>query len=271
MTRGLQGILPLALLFLLAGCVETTGGNLVAFSLFGGGDPLVVTGAPLAFTSPTLDGRRYQVSLARARLHVGAVYLSQENPQNYTLESSCIQPGVYTGEVRGGLTLDALDPTPQPFPVGGVGTDRPTRSAELWLTGGDLLASTDRTIILDVAGTATLEADSYPFEARFTISSNRVTPPRNPALPGSNPLCEKRLVAPVAFPESLSDGATVSLWVDPRAFFSSVDFALLQRASEAPLLYRFTDDASSNRQPDKALFNAFRASTGPYRFEVKNP
>lgn len=256
---------------LLSGCVETTGGTLLAFTLAGGGDPLVVSGGPLAFTSPTLDGRKYQVTLTRARLHVGAVYLSQENPQNYTLESSCVRPGVYTGEVRGGLTLDALDPTPQPFPVAGVGTNRPTLSAELWLTGGELLASTDRTVVLAVAGTATLDTTDYPFEASFTISTNRLTPPRNSALPGSNPLCEKRIVAPVAFPGSLTDGSTVSLLVDPRAFFSTVDFAVLERVSDSPLLYRFTDDASSDRQPDKALFSAFRASTGPFRFEVSAP
>jgi hypothetical protein len=258
-------------LLLLAGCVETTGGQLVSFSMVASGDPNVVSGGPLEFSAPSLDGSTFDVTLSRARLHVGAVYLSQVNPQNYTLETGCVQSGVYTGEVRGGLDVDLLDPSPQPFPVEGTGTDRPTAAAELWLTGGDILADVDRTVILAVTGTATRGAEAYPFEASFTISSNRVTPPRNPALPGSNPLCEKRIIAPIAVSTTLVQGATVALLVDPRAYFASVDFSKLEKVADSPPLYRFTDDVASDRQPDKALFNAMRASVGPYRLELTPP
>ncbi|MFZ5444264.1 MAG: hypothetical protein ACOZQL_29980 [Myxococcota bacterium] len=246
-----------------AGCIQTTGGELVSFDVRASGDPAVVSGGPLTFATP----KGWSVTLTRARLTVGALYFNQQNPQNYTLEQSCVQEGIYSGEVRGGLTIDALSPEPQPFPVAGNGTTAPTRAAELWLTGGELLADTDGTVVLDVAGTATGSAGTFPFEAAFTISQNRVLPPRNPALPGSNPLCRQRIVSPIAFEATFSEGAAVSLLVDPRAWFASVDFAELTKVSEQPLLYRFTDDSSSSLQPDKALFNALRNASGPYRFE----
>ena len=256
---------PAWLLLLLTGCVQTTGGEVVAFSAKAGGDPGIVTGAPLTFTTPA----GFDVTLARARLTVGALYLNQQNPQNYSLETSCIQDGIYSGEVRGAVVVDALSPTPVDFPVQGNGTTAPTRAAELWLTGGDVFADTDATVLLDVAGTATPTAGgaSFPFEGQLTISSNRVIPPRNPALPGSNPLCRQRIVSPIPVDATLSAGATLTLLVDPRAWFSSVDFSGLTKVTDAPLLYRFTDDQASSAQPDKALYNGLRAAVGPWRFE----
>ncbi len=252
---------------LASACIQTTGGRIVAFSAEAGGDPAVVAGGPLRFTTPA----GFDVTLTRANLVVGAVYLSQQNPQNYTLETSCVQPGVYTGEVRGGVTVDALSPTPVPFPVEGNGTSLPTRAAELWLTGGDIEADVDDTVVLDVAGTATRGADEFPFEGALTIGQNRVTPPRNPALPGSNPLCQQRIVAPIAFDAELARGGRLSLLVDARAWFASVDFATLTRAADAPPRYRFEDTSTSSAQADKALFNGLRSAAGPYRFTFTPP
>lgn len=259
--------LPLLAALAALGCIQTTGGRIVAFEAQASGDPAVVNGGPLAFTTPA----GFDVTLDTARLFVGAVYFNQQNPQNYALEAACIQPGVYSGEVRGGVTVDALSPTPVPFPVAGNGTTAPTRAAELWLTGGDVEADVDKTVVLEVAGTATRGADTYLFEGRVTISQNRVVPPRNPALPGSNPLCQQRIVAPIPFDAELAEGATVSLLVDPRAWFASVDFSGLTKVSDAPLLYEFQDTSSSSAQPDKALYNALRASVGPYRFTQVAP
>ncbi|MEW5740999.1 MAG: hypothetical protein AB1938_18910, partial [Myxococcota bacterium] len=180
----------------------------------------------------------------------------------------CIQPGVYSGEVRAAVRVDALSATPVPFPIAGNGTDAQTLSAELWLTGGDVEAEVDKTVVLDVAGTATRGAESYPFEGAFTISQNRVTPPRNPALPGSNPLCQQRIVAPIPFEAQLAEGGTLTVLVDARAWFASVDFSTLTKVSDSPLLYRFTDDSSSSAQADKALYNGLRAAVGPYRFTL---
>lgn len=263
----MKPVIPALAALLLAGCIQTTGGHLVGFEAQASGDPDVVSGGPLAFTTPA----GFDVTLTKAQLFVGAVYFNQQNPQNYTLETSCIQTGVYSGEVRGGVTVDVLSPTPVRFPVEGNGTSVATRAAELWLTGGDVEASVDKTVVLDVAGTATKGADSFPFEGQVTISQNRVIPPRNPALPGSNPLCQQRIVAPIPFDTELAEGATVTLLVDPRAWFASVDFSGLTKVSDAPLRYQFQDTSDSSAQPDKALYNALRAAVGPYRFTQSAP
>lgn len=253
-----------ALATALSGCIQSTGGALVAFHAQAGGDPLVVDGSPLQFRSPA----GYDVTLTRAQFTVGAIYLNQQNPQNYALTQSCVETGIYSGEVRGGVVIDALDPNAQAFAVEGNGTDAPTRAAELWLTGGDLFDDSDRTVILDVAGEAHTSTRSFPFEGQVTISTNRQLPPRNPALPGSNPLCRQRIVSPIAFDASLSRGSTLSLWVDPRAWFATVDFSTLTVSTDQPSLYRFTDDGSSSAQADKALYNALRSASGPYRLEL---
>ena len=74
------------------GCIQTTGGRVVSFEAQASGDPAIVSGGPLRFTTP----RGFDVTLNRARLSVGALYLNQQNPQNYSLEESCIQKGIYS-------------------------------------------------------------------------------------------------------------------------------------------------------------------------------
>lgn len=258
----------LALLVLLSGCVDSTGNALVTFTATAGAAPDVgaAQGQPLRFTTP----RGFDVTLTTARVFVGAMYFSTVEPMTASgsLEAPCVAPGITTGEVRGGLEVDALDPTPQPFPVDGFGSDLPTRSASLWLTNGDVNASDERLVVLRVEGVATRGAETYPFTGSLRIGSNRVTPPRNPALPSSNPLCEQRIVTPIAFDTTLSQGATVRLFVDPRAFFASVNFATLEQVSTLPPAFRFRDDAATAEQADTALFNALRANAGPYRLEV---
>ncbi|MDP3238501.1 MAG: hypothetical protein Q8N26_37255 [Myxococcales bacterium] len=258
-----------ALLLLTAsGCIDSTGDALVTFQASASAAPDIgaVAGQPVRFTTP----RGFDVTLTTARVFVGAMYLSTVEPMTASgsLEEPCVANGITTGEVRGGLEIDALDPTPQPFPVEGFGSTLPTRSASLWLTNGDVNATDERTIVLRVEGTATRGMDTYPFTGALRIGANRATPPRNPALPSSNPICEQRIVTPIAFDTTLSQGAVLRLLVDPRAFFTSVDFATLQQVSTTPSMFRFRDDTASAEQADTALFNALRANAGPYRLEL---
>lgn len=256
-----------ALLFLLlTGCLDGTGHRLVSFSAQASAarDLGVVPGQPLHFVTP----RGFDVTLTSAKLFVGALYFSARAPVTASgaTEDPCVFPELATGEVRGGRELDLLDPTPQPFPVSGQGSDLPTRSAALWLTNGDVNASDDPTVVLHVEGTAEKGGTSYPFTGSLTIGSNRLTPPRNPALPSSNPICELRVVDNIAFETTLTEGSTVSLEVDPRAFFASVNFATLEDLGTTPPSYRFRDDAATADQADNALFNGLRANAGPYHF-----
>jgi hypothetical protein len=241
------------------GCSPGTGGQLVQFSAEAVGTP-----EAQSFTTP----RGYAVSLSRAQLFVGALYLNQVNPSNYSEETSCVLPGIYSGEVRGGVTIDALSAEAQPFEAAGNGTDAPSRAAELWLTDGDVDAEDSKKVVLEVEGVATAAPDAWPFLARFTIGKNRALPPRNPALYGSNPICRQRIVTPIPIELTLAENATVRLRVDPREWFNTVEFRELTASPEQPGRFDFLDDSSLAGQPDLALYNGLRANKGPYAVDL---
>ncbi len=241
----------------LCGCVGSTGGELLSFAAVARGE------GPAGFTTP----RGYEVKLTTAKLRVGALYLNETEPGTYATEQACVLPGIYSGEVRGGLEIDALSTVEQPFPVRGNGTSRPTAAAELWLTGGDIDSADDKTVVLEVAGIASKSGATFPFEGKLTIGKNRAIPPRDPALPGSNPLCRQRIVTPIPAALTLKNEGTVVVKVRPDAWFSNVEFAELPKVSDTPELYGFPDVTEG--QPATALYTAVRSPKGAYTLELK--
>lgn len=242
-----------------AGCSGTTGSGLVSFTARAAG-----RGAA-AFD----NGFGYHVTLTRADFHFGAVYLNLSRPSSGGPEQPCILPGIYVGEAFGGcgdggagcgMTLDLLSTTPRPFPAPGQGTANQALTAEVWLTSGDVNATDDPVPVLDVAGTATRGAQSWPFSATVTIGANRKIPPSSPAMPGSNPLCRQRIVSPIPVDVRLTDGGTLDLVVDAAAMFANVDFAALTPASDGSVVI---PDAQGG--VGGAFFKSV-VSTGPYEF-----
>lgn len=255
-------VLALALASL-PGCVGTTGGELVTFDAFAAGPEDAVAGEPYTFQ----NSRGYTITLTRAALHVGAVYLNQSRPASVGANTGCFLSGVYGGEVTSGLTVDILSPDPQPFPEPGSGTTAPVRTGEVWLFGGDdVNEPTDSTVILDVAGTATKEGVTYPFEGELTISDNRVVPPSSPAQPGSDPICKQRIVTPIPVDLALSPGDALLLRVDPRGMFANVEISALEQVETSPPLHRFRDDGGD--APSRNLYSGMRAAQGTYTFEI---
>ena len=245
------------LLALLAvSCGGTTGSHLVTFQARGGG-PADATGSALTFS--TAIG--YQVTLTRARLLVGAVYLNQSVPVSGAAASGCVLPGIYVAEAFGPAALDLLSPILQPFPAFGEGTETPARTAEVWLTSGDVNAPVDPTVILDVAGTATKSGTSYPFQGIVTISANRAIASSNPA--GANPICKQRIVTPILVDLTPTDGGLLTLRVDPRGMFQTVDFAALGLAPGSTTLLQIPDTQSG---AGAALFKGLLSNAGVYQF-----
>ncbi|HVZ35528.1 MAG TPA: hypothetical protein VG963_24050 [Polyangiaceae bacterium] len=242
----------------LAGCGGSTGSALVQFSGSASG-PSDATGGPLTFTS----GFGADITLTSARLHLAAVYLNQSVPASGAASEPCISPGIYVAEVFGPLDVDLLSADPVPFPVAGEGTETPAKTAEVWLSGGDVNAATDATVILSVAGTAVQNAQSYPFRADLTISANRQLAVTNPALPGQSPICHQRIVTPILVDLTPTNGGLLALQIDPRAMFNAVDFS---RADPVP------GDPSAVQIPDTsggaggALFKGLTANSGVYSF-----
>ena len=141
-------VLLLACLPLLDACVGTTGGDLFSFEAAAAGPEDAAPGKALSFST----GRGYAVELTRARVHVGALYLNKALPVSGAQATSCVLPGIYVAQLTRGLTVDTLSPELQPFPEPGEALSERALAGEVWLTGGDVNAPDDSTVILDVAG-----------------------------------------------------------------------------------------------------------------------
>jgi hypothetical protein len=238
----------------LAAC-GATGGELVQFDVAVAGPPSA-TGPGFALAANSLGWR---VVLDQATLHIGAIYLNLTVPSSGAQATNCILPGVYTGEALSGLTVDVLSATPQPFPAPGTGTNDTARAAELWLTGGDINATTDPTVIAELAGTAINGPTQISFTARITIGNNRLIPSSDPAQPSLHPICKQRIISPILLDDlHPSDGGTLLLRIDPQQWFTNVDFTGL------PAGYAFPDDLSTPESQN--LFSGLRASGGTYTF-----
>lgn len=252
-------IATLALALSLPACTGTTGGELLTFDAFAAGPADAVKGQPYSFTS----SRGYAVSLTKANLHVGALYLNRSRPSSVSSDTSCQLPGIYVAEVTEGLDFDALDPDLQPFPGQGTTTTDHASTAEVWLFGGgDVHDLGDTTVILDVAGTAEKDGETYPFEGTVTIAQNREIPAPSDALPGANPICKQRIVSPIPVDLTAAEGQSLVLRVDPRGLFANAQLSLLEKVSDDPPLYRFRDDGED--APSRALYSGLRAAIGTY-------
>jgi len=223
-----------------------TGSALVTFHAAAAGPADAVAGQPLVFT----NGLGYQVTLTRACLHIGALYLNRSVQVSVAQATSCILPGIYSGQVTSPLDVDVTSPAAQPFPADGEGTADLSQAAEVWLFGTDVNATADPTTIADVAGTAVQGGTSITFTGQFTISQNRALSTGNPALPGASPLCKQRIVTPIRVNFSLAQGGTLLVRVDPREWFRNVDFAHIPADPINPAQRKFLD--RSEGQPDLA-------------------
>lgn len=256
--RTLSVAAALALLALLPCCVGSTGSGVVTFDAVAHGPKNAsVTGGYAFHTQAGWD-----VTLTRAKMQIGAVYLNRSVPLASARETSCVLPGIYVGELTDGVVVDVLDPAGQKFSVRGEGTRDHAVTAEIWLGTGDINAASDDTVLLDVAGKAVKGSSTIPFEGTITIAKNRAIPPENAALPGGNPLCEQRIISPIPVSLDLVNGGTLDISIEPRAWFDGVAFEQLTQAS--PGHYQFGDDSAS--QPDINLYMGFRGTQGAYGF-----
>jgi hypothetical protein len=244
----------------------STGGALVTFHAAAAGPADAASGQPLAFT----NALGYRVTLTRARLHIGGIYLNRSVPSSGAQATSCVLPGIYSGEVTSPLDVDVISPDPQPFPTEGEGTADRSQTGEIWLFGTAVNATDDPTVLADVAGTAVQGAGApIAFTGKFTIGQNRAVSVGNPALPGSSPLCKQRIITPISVDFALAQGGTLLVRIDPRAWFASVDFAQIAADTSDPAQRKFLD--RSQGQPDLAFYGGLRAAGGTYLFDWQSP
>lgn len=260
MRRALPLSIGLSACLSLTACVGTTGSDLVTFDAAAAGPADAVAGQPLSFVS----GRGFEVTLTRATLHVGAVYLNRARPVSGAQEQECILPGIYVAEVAAGIDVDILSPEPQPFPAKGAGTADRAIVGEVWLTHGDVNAEDAPFPVLEIDGTAKKGGIEIPFTGSLSIGENRATLASDPALPSQHPICRERIVSPIPVDLVPGDGGRLILRVDPRAMFVNVDFEKLEAPASDGEPYRFIDDDEG--QPSINLYAGLRAREGVYRF-----
>jgi hypothetical protein len=242
------------------GCAGDTGGQTLRFPVAAAGPADATPGGPLLFTSGG-----FTVTLALARLHVGAVYLNQGAPASGAQATDCYLPGTYVGQETAALDVDLLDPTPQRFPQEALGvTEPPALAEQIWLTSGDINAADDPTPILQVAGIAVGPAGNFPFQGTVTIGANHV--PAGAVLGGGDSICRQRIVSPIQQPVTLRQQGGLLLRIDPRLLFVDVDFSQLP-LDPATGLYTFSNDPTEpGYAPTGQNLYANLRSVGPYQF-----
>ncbi len=244
----------------LMACTGNTGSELVSFSVFASGPSDATSGAPYSFSNSV----GYEITLTKARLHVGAIYLNRSMPTRGAQESTCFLPNLYVAEVTRGLDVDVLSAAPQVFPQLANGTADLALAAEVWLTGQRIDSLDDPTTIAEFAGFAERDGQNFPFDGLVTIGRNRATTVTDPALPGASPLCKQRIVSPIPVRIRPQNEGQLHVRVHPAAWFETVQFSQLDRLSNTPPLYRFRD--APEGQPNIALFEALRGVNGVYEF-----
>ena len=246
--------------FAVPSCIGSTGGDLLEFQAYVAGAEGAANGQ-YTFS----NDRGFEVTLSKATLHLGAIYLNQSVPTSVSSDTSCALAGIYVAEVFAGIDLDALDPEPLLLPNLGVANTDTARTAEVWLSSGDINAPSDPTVVAEVEGVASKAGEEYPFSGRITISKNRAPVATDPAQPGSKPICKQRIVTPISVELTPSQGGELHLRVDPAGWFGNVDFAELEQVEQSPAHYEFQDDDSD--APSRNLYAGIRANSGVYSIE----
>ncbi len=268
------GRMVLALLlvvFTLTACIGTTGSGIVSFEAYGAGLADLPPDTSVRGLSFVNEKTGWSITLTRAQLHIGALYLNRSVPVSGGQERECFLPGVYVAQVLSGRTIDTLSPELQRFPQLGTGTADHAITAEVWLTGNGRRVDEedDRSFspdIAEVAGTATRGAESMRFEGTITIGRNRRIPADDPARPGAHPMCTQRIVTPIPTSITPTDGGALVVRVDPRQWFANVELGELAPMSAESDLRRIPDD--SEGAPAYNLFEGLTsASPLTYRFE----
>ena len=242
-------------LFLLSlvSCVGTTGGDVVDFDATASGP--ADAGPGMQFTTD----RGWHVELDKAVLHIGAVYLNEAVPVSGSQPTACVLPGTYVAEVTDGMDVEPALAGSATLPAAGHGYDAARARRRGVAHRRRHEPDPGRNADPRDSGNRDPGSVSIPFTGKITIGANRQ--PGNTST-SSHPICKERIVSPIPVRLSLTRHGTLRLIVDPRRFFTNVDFGQLQQFSSG---YGFNDDSSD--QPSRNLYLDLKAASAAYRFE----
>jgi hypothetical protein len=102
----------------------------------------------------------------------------------------------------------------------------------------------------------------FPFRGSITIDTNRKSAPDSAAKPGSNPICQKRIIDSIATDFTPTQDGQMVLRVDPRAWLAGVSFASLPVVQGVSTIADAADNPASIQ-----VFNNARKNVSVYRME----
>jgi hypothetical protein len=246
-------------LLVLSACLGSTGGRRTTFAAYASGPSDARQGEPLRF-SVVANQKTFEVALDTARVRVQAIYLNRSISSGTQRADSCYEAENYVGEVRADLDIDAMDPAPQAFPGLGSALETPARAADLWLGAGpinEFSQESNQAVVFAASGSVRRGSLDIPFRLAFKIDLNRKRAPQSSALPGTNQICELRIVDQIRVGFTPSEGGKLTFRVDPRAWFAGVDFDALASSGE------FADGATGE---STRVFDNMRQNRGVYSF-----
>ena len=258
-----------------ASCSERTGGERFEF--------LASAGGQAQAAQSFVNQRGWSITLSRAELSVGPVYLnavaplrsdgvafwSRLVPPASAAGEDHLQSGRVLGEVLGRVTFDALSPVLVPFNVPGSATSEQVRTADVWLyppPGFGPEATKNIPASLRVAGVALRGAERVAFRGELTIDDTWL-PEALPGSRASRTVLSLRQVRGLPSTFLLRAGGRLELRVDARALFRGADFAALessQRASDGT--YVLSQAAGATDQVMTNLYQGLHATREVYAF-----
>jgi hypothetical protein len=253
-------LLP-SLLFALSACNDTTGQPIISFTGQAGGV------AGIAPSVPFVTGSGYAVTLTTAKLHMGAVYLNQYNPESGAGTMPCVLDGIYVAQLFGPLDLDLLSPEMVAFPQAGSGIEALAYTAQIFLLEGDINDPDNDEPVLELAGTAQKGITQWPFSATVTIGANRLPQVNDVSEPGANPICAERIVTPiipVGGAVTPTNGGQLSVRIDVRHMLDGVDFVYLTDGVSPPPAPPYVIPDQIGTTVSDQLFSGLRSDANVY-------
>jgi hypothetical protein len=270
-------------LSLLVHCDGDTGNPRIAFEA-------TMAGTPAA--KSFVNERGYTIELTRAQMTVGPIYLNVQRPLTaqampkvplylaplvapFAIKSawahgeSHLATGRVVGEVLAQVTFDALSDAPIRFPTVGNLTQEPVRSLDLWFypePGVSFESEKIDTVALDVAGVATKGAERVAFRGKLQL--NDAWLPEQETR-GAVSIAQVRTARGIPADFVPTDGGSLRIDVDVRAFFRGADFSALTNNPKDADGTRILVQAKSGRyvtdQVMTNLYQGIKVVNGPYR------
>jgi hypothetical protein len=290
-TRFARTLVPVALasaltlsLALPTGCAGTTGGKRFEFDALAGG--VQRTNAE-SFTFSNQRG--WSITLAKARITVGPVYLNVNAPlSNGTAENGkfgflnhlvthahaagadFLGGGRVVGEVLGRVTFDALSATLVAFPVRGSIAQEPVRTADIcFFPSKDTSPESPQTNepTVEVEGVATRDNQVVIFRGALVLNDSWV-PTAAAGARDAIPIATIRQSRGISAPLLPTEGGRLELRFDVRALFRGADFsnvAFNPRAADgAVLLAQGKSGKATTDQVMTNMFQGLKASRGTF-------